>query len=282
MSGEKKQFVSEACHYYDRNRNPVYEVAKKDGKGTTPTTIKHAREQGLLPSVTTILASIAKPAITNWMINQYLIAVKENSLLAAHCADYEVFKDEITKIVEPRLSAGSTAGTEIHAAIGSLFLPAEIDEKYRAIVANVSNMLTNDYGGEYEWQYENVFVNIEKGYAGKIDLLITTSEGKKVLIDFKTTGGDNFKYAVKKPHDEYGMQAFAYDAGIDFKADEVCNIIINRDTGETAKYIYQKAERERYVRMFDSLLEFWKLKNDYRPENFLAVLNKEGKICTEK
>ena len=60
-------------HYYNKQGESCHEVVGKNGK-VRPTTIRDARQLGLVPSVTTIMDIQAKPALIQWVQNQILEA----------------------------------------------------------------------------------------------------------------------------------------------------------------------------------------------------------------
>ena len=66
-------WANSSGHYYYRDGTPAYTVIGKNGKERA-TTLRDARAEGLLPSVTTILQVVAKPGLVNWMIDQAVLA----------------------------------------------------------------------------------------------------------------------------------------------------------------------------------------------------------------
>ena len=74
MEIENQKIGSESGHWYDGN-GLVTAVPRSDGKGMTDRiTIIHARKLGLVPSVTSILKIVDKPALTAWKINEHIRA----------------------------------------------------------------------------------------------------------------------------------------------------------------------------------------------------------------
>ena len=58
-------------HWYDRQGNPRYEVQGK--LGPKPTTLREARKEGWVPSVSTVWGDIvAKPMLNKWMQNELM------------------------------------------------------------------------------------------------------------------------------------------------------------------------------------------------------------------
>ena len=53
-------------------------MLKKDGEGTRATTLADARKLGLLPSVTSIIGVLDKPALSNWKMDRAALAAVAN------------------------------------------------------------------------------------------------------------------------------------------------------------------------------------------------------------
>ena len=65
------KFKSESGHWYSQDGEPMYTIIGANGKERN-TTLRDAKSLGLVPSVTTIIGTIAKPALENWKIDQAL------------------------------------------------------------------------------------------------------------------------------------------------------------------------------------------------------------------
>ena len=68
---EYNKFTAESGHWYTREGEPMYTIIGANGKERN-TTLRDAKKEGLVPSVTTILSMIAKPSLENWKIDQAL------------------------------------------------------------------------------------------------------------------------------------------------------------------------------------------------------------------
>src|SRR6056300_705776 len=67
--------ATESGHWYEKDGTPAYKVPMaKDPNKMRNTTLRDAKKLGLLPSVTTIIKEAAKPGLTNWIINQNIMA----------------------------------------------------------------------------------------------------------------------------------------------------------------------------------------------------------------
>ena len=69
----KEPRASESNHWYTRDGVPRYTVVGANGKERN-TTLRDARKEGLIPSVTTVLNVAAKPALNQWLQRQVLLA----------------------------------------------------------------------------------------------------------------------------------------------------------------------------------------------------------------
>ncbi len=185
-----------SAHWYNpKSAAPVFEVPKKDGKGTKKTTVKEAREMGLVPSVTTILRVLDKPELTNWRISKAIEASLELKQLPE-----ESNEDFINRIIDKAEEQSTTAkdfGIKTHEAI-----EAYID-KGEALNPAIAQILSKFNTFKSECSYSNELV------AGTIDITCLDSLGTPVLIDVKTQKSTpDKKFNV---YDDYILQLAAYD-----------------------------------------------------------------------
>jgi len=110
---------SEASHFYLKDGTPFYEVPYKDPtKGMRKATLADARKVNALPSVTTILRILDKPALTRWLIEQAVLAVLTTPRLDGEVLD--VFIERVLLVTKSRTKkrdAAAELGTKIHAAM---------------------------------------------------------------------------------------------------------------------------------------------------------------------
>ena len=108
------KFTSEAGHWYDREGSPAYTIIGANGKERN-TTLRDAKKEGLVPSVTTVLNIVAKPSLENWKINKALEASIE-----LQQGEQESNDDFIYRCKTAQRDIGQSAaaqGTKIHALI---------------------------------------------------------------------------------------------------------------------------------------------------------------------
>ena len=237
-------FASQSGHWYDpKTGEPRYTYVNKKGE-TKNTTLREARKEGWVPSVTMILGLASKPALTNWMVDQGILAA-----LTTPRIDGEPEADYLSRIKRSSKEEASKAaerGTLIHGWVqkgfeGKKLLPPE-DEFY--ISASVT--LEKDCGRQM-WSSEKSFAR--DGFGGKCDL---HNEG--YVIDFKTTEKD---LATIKTWDEHGMQLGAYRYGLGVEGAKCGILYIHVQTAESKLIWIDEPELQKGFKCFQDLLSFW-------------------------
>ena len=245
------KFKSESGHWYTQEGDPMYTVIGANGKERN-TTLRDAKKDKLVPSVTTVLGMIAKPSLENWKINQAL-----NSAMTLEKDVLESVEEFAYRCKIDSKKIGQEAakkGTEIHAMIERGFLGEEETETYCVI----KNYLNDKFPDE-EWIAEASFC-ADLGYGGKIDLYSKSG----IFVDFKTKDNLEGKDPAKLVYDEHGMQLSAYAQGCGFEDVERVSIFIDReDTELIACHVWDKDTQKKHTEMFNSILNYWKLVKNY-------------------
>jgi len=238
---------TESGHWYDKEGEPRYTIVGVNGKERN-TTLRDAKKEGYVPSVTSILNIIAKPSLENWKITQALEAslkVDQNDL------------EYINKCKYAGREVGMKAakqGTKIHALIEKGFLGKSKNKTYKVI----KNFLDNKFPNE-EWIAEDSFCS-DLGYGGKIDLYSKSG----IFVDFKTKDNLEGKDPDRLVYDEHGMQLSAYAQGCKFKNPIRVSIFVDRANTELiACHVWDKETHEKHKEMFNSILKYWQLVKNY-------------------
>ena len=238
---------TESGHWYDKEGEPRYTIVGVNGKERN-TTLRDAKKEGYVPSVTSILNIIAKPSLENWKITQALEAslkVDQNDL------------EYINKCKYAGREVGMKAakqGTKIHALIEKGFLGKSKNKTYKVI----KNFLDNKFPNE-EWIAEDSFCS-DLGYGGKIDLYSKSG----IFVDFKTKDNLEGKDPDRLVYDEHGMQLSAYAQGCKFKNPIRVSIFVDRANTELiACHVWNKETHEKHKEMFNSILKYWQLVKNY-------------------
>jgi len=250
--------ASESNHWYTRDGIPQYTVTGKNGRERN-TTLRDARTMDLVPSVTTVLAVAAKPALVAWMQTQVLMAA-----LTSTRREGEDEKSYIDRIIQDSKQQGRDAadkGTAIHTAIESFF-EGRYHEEYPEHTQGCVRALEAHFG-RIGWIAERSFGH-ELGFAGKCDLHAPNSVIEGGLVaDVKTKDFSDESEVVG--YDDHLMQLSAYRVGLGIPNARCANIFVSRTTPGLCKIIeWSEDDLKRGWEMFYALLQFWQLKNKYK------------------
>jgi len=250
-----KKFKSESGHWYTKEGEPMYTIVGANGKERN-TNLRDAKSLGLVPSVTTVIAMIAKPSLENWKINQAL-----NSALSLERYEDESSESFSYRCREDSQKIGMRAskeGTKIHAQIEKGFLGKTKTKPYRAI----KKWLDSEFPSE-EWIAEDSFC-ADEGYGGKIDLYSKSG----IFVDFKTKDNLLGKDPSRLVYDEHGMQLSAYAQGCGFDNPQRVSIFVDRaDTSLISCHVWDEESHDKHLQMFNSILTYWKFSKNYFPIN---------------
>lgn len=254
-----------SSHYYFRDGKPCYEVPYSDpSKGMRKTTLADARKLNLLPSSTTILSILRKPALEAWLVEQACNSLMTDPALfsvcecpSCHRPATETIDGYVTRVLhsekqqEREGQIARDLGTEIHAAIESALAGNEVPEPMRVYVAPVLTALE---------QFGTVKVSehiiIGDGYAGKLDALFEL-DGVKTVVDFKTT--KNLPKNGSYPEHRCQLASYAKAVG----ATQTANIYISTtEPGKIAVFINPPPEPD--YEAFMHIFAVWKWQNNWK------------------
>ena len=252
-------FASQAGHWYAPTGEPAYTVIGANGK-ERPTTIRDARKLGLLPSVTTICQLEAKPALTNWKIQQALLSAMTLPRVEGESDDS--FMARALNDSKQQAINAAARGTEIHGALERAAANLGVPVSHTEIVRPVMEWLRVNFAG-YTWSPERSFAGT--GFAGKIDLHgVSQSGNDAVVIDFKIKAGIAAKSVLA--YDEHITQLAAYAYGIGAPIGRCINLFIDADVpGLIVPKEWTTEERDRGWLAFGCLLRLWQIRKGYAP-----------------
>jgi len=249
------KFTSESGHWYTQEGEPMYTLIGANGKERN-TTLRDAKSLGLVPSVTTILGMVAKPALENWKLTQAI-----TSAINLDKKDNESIDSYIYRCKSDAKNIGITAakeGTKIHGQIETGFLGGKKTKPYKII----KKWLDENFPEHNDWIAEDSFC-ASQGYGGKIDLY-----SNNVFIDFKTKDNLEGKDPAKLVYDEHGMQLSAYGQGMGIDYPTRVSIFIDRkDTSIILFHIWDLESHNKHIEMFNSILKYWQLVKNYEWDN---------------
>lgn len=247
-----KQHSSESTHYYTRSGEPMYTVIGKTTGSPRPTTVRDAKELGLVPSVTTILNIAAKPGLNVWLQEQAILAA-----LTLPRGENEPESAWLKRVVQDSKAQARDAadrGTEIHAAVQAFYEGKEASA-YPIHVQTCTRAIEGHYGAK-NWVAERSFAH-ELGFGGKVDL-----HCEDIVIDIKTKDFEDAGKVV--PYEENLMQLSAYRVGLGIPEARCANVFISRTNPDVvAVKEWAQEDLARGWSMFTALLSFWQHKNQY-------------------
>lgn len=242
-----KDYAAESTHWYTKLGEPAYQIIGKNGNKRN-TNVKDAREHGLVPSVTTIIGQLAKPALDRWKSEQLLLAA-----LTLPRGENEAESDWLERVMSDSRSTGKEAaerGNRMHGVLENFYRRKEIGIlPFYAI--EVDRTITAHFGAQ-QWASEASFAH-PSGFGGKIDL-----NGSNVVIDFKSKVGDVNKI---KPYHEQLMQLAAYRVGLGMPTARCANVYFN-EQGHVNLIEHNPDDLEDAFSCFQFLLQFYKIKNN--------------------
>ena len=255
-------------HWYDREGNPQHFMPSKNGK-LRASTLRDARKNGWMPSVTSVLDILAKPGLDQWKINK-AVSSAMNLQRYAEETDTEYSK-RILINSRKETEVAAQRGTRIHGMLERAFKQEEEPKGDDEAIFNSVKSLLDINCGEQEWKSEVTFSEPKLGYGGMVDLI-----SDEWAIDFKTKefGVDHKQLA----YDSMAYQLMAYavtgveksylDTG-EATVRRMANIFISAtDPGLTVFHEWSKENFERYWEIFSSSLTLWKNIKQYWPEKY--------------
>lgn len=235
-------------HWYAQDGTPCHY------QGDRPTNLRDARKQGLVPSVSTVLSILAKPALVQWQIRQAVLAALT---LPRGDDDEDTFLRRIVQDGRREAEEAARDGTAIHQAIEASFAGERVPEAYRPHVAGVRRMLEDNYPGVTDWVIERSFAH-PAGFGGKVDLY---SPSARLIGDHKSS---SITSAVdKKLAWDQHWQLGGYSLGLEMPDARGFNLFVSRtEPGYVVFHEWEPHKMDEGRAVFLAALELWKrLKN---------------------
>ena len=250
-----QEIKSESGHWYDKSGNPAYTTIGKNGRERA-TTLRDAKVLGLLPSVTTILSTAAKPGLQRWLQNQAILAA-----LTLPRKENEPEEDYLDRVLNDSKAQGRDAadrGTAIHGVLESFF-DGILLEAVPEYCRNAENALKVAFGNRL-WIPEKS-ASHELGFAGKVDLHAKGDKVKGipgVVCDFKTK-----EIPLEKvvPYEDHIMQIAAYRELLGLSDARCAIMFVNGLTNEVKLCEIEEAELQKGLKCFFHLLRFYQIKS---------------------
>ena len=245
-------------HWYDTSGLAAHK--QPDGRNTT---LRHARRQNLLPSVTTIIGQLEKPQLTKWKADKCIASAYERPPREGETVrDYQnrihqSLKDEQTEILD--------FGTRIHKAIedvnNNTFDGTQSPELFPFVEPFIRWSMNRL---KQVTAVEKTVVNPQHGYGGTVDLYcVLHGENRPItIVDYKT---QNVKNGKVNFYESWGYQLAAYRKC--FKPVPQCvSLVINsNEPSEVVEKVWTAKELQSSWRIFSRLCRIWQDIRNYYP-----------------
>ena len=197
-------------HWYLRDGRPFHEIAKRDGSGNRATTLADARKVLALPSVTNVLGVMAKPGLDAWKIEQGIMAALTLPRLVDEPLD--LFARRVVADMGEQVEKAADFGTAIHAACEVYAVNKEVPTDLKLWLFLERWVRWFDANVERIDCIEQEFVNLEHGYAGRVDMIAKLKDIGWAVVDFKTQKIKRTAKGERKPafYETWPLQLEAY------------------------------------------------------------------------
>jgi len=254
-------------HWYEGKTG---KPAHWEGKGGKSTTLREARVEGLLPSVSGIQGITNKPRLNNWWQKQVAIMTATIVASEAHASsDVNTWTlsdlgsgwtKRVIKAVKDEVSKTADAGSDIHDKLEHY--PNVPDEYFNICYGVYDNIFQQTEIELEDWIHEQTFANTEHFYGGMCDL-----HNEFWVIDFKTKDGD---VSEQKGWPDQSMQLHAYAHGLKIPDARLANVFITRDRDlwddpQKAVKFYEHKNDPLVFQKFIQLCRYWQLDKKYGP-----------------
>lgn len=255
--------TSEAAHWYSKTGEPYHTVIGKSTGRPRPTTLADARKLGLVPSVTTVLRLLNKPALNDWKMEQACLAVMTAPRLPGEELDAFVERVLHTEEQHKQEAAGAAdRGTAIHNAVASLVAGNKLgdDEEWALEFAESPYMYMV---GQCNKILGTEVILCGEGFAGKTDFIGDCGD-YDIIVDWKSSK----KLPDKASWPEHVLQLSAYAKAHNMKTGRpvrTANCYISSITAGLYMFFNNPSWEETYEQGFAPLLKYWRYSTQYYP-----------------
>jgi hypothetical protein len=247
----------EGGHWYRRDGSPCYEVPTKGG-GLRPVNLRWDRGLMLVPSVTTVLKIVDKPALNKWIRRQTALAALTLPRLPDESDD--AFLDRVDEDAAAQAKAAAEEGTRVHDALECHYKGRAVPDQYKPHCVGVAALIAETFPDVTDWVAEASFAH-EAGFGGKVDL---HSPSTGIVVDFKGKDGD-FSDGKKLAFDQH-WQLGAYQRGLQLRRAQCANVFFSRTHPGLARiHVWTADQIDTGAAIFGRALNLWKLLKGYDP-----------------
>ena len=253
---------AENSHYYTRTGDPVHG------------NLRDARKAGAYPSVTNYLGVVAKPGLDNWKQETAILQSLTLPKLDGE-ADLD-FAKRVVAASRGELEAAADRGTYVHTLAEIIGVdgppPTDLRPGFEPHWKNLCEWFKKVHKTHAA---EQVLVNEDVGYAGRVDLIaeIVATDGPRIeVIDFKTRkfkkDKKNNEKADSYSTDLYQLAAYAF---AQFEEPVWCrNVYIDPFTGAICEKNWSPEEVSEAFDVFQAICVIWRAEKKYDPREVVV------------
>lgn len=263
---ENKSYATEGSRWYSQDGKSVEDVIGKNGNLRKPT-IRDARKEGWIPSVTSILQIMAKPELENWKMKEVAKFCAETQFIGEK-EDKAEWAGWVVDQAKELMSRARDTGSDVHGEIDRMLL-----RKQDGTLATEYPMSEHAHAAKnalfelgiwtQRFAIETPFCH--GGIAGKVDLkAVPDSLRDAWIVDWKTTSR-TMEDGKCPDYDEYCAQLAAYSIGNFGELVPCYNVFLS--TSKPGNYLIRKWEKEELDRgwhIYATCRTLWQLKNNYQ------------------
>jgi hypothetical protein len=244
-------------HWYTADGESAHTIMGKNGNFRN-TTVADARKMLLYPSVTSILSILDKPQLTNWKIEQAIMA----SLPKEENETLEDYARRVVKDSKESTTKAAEHGTKMHIELENVLLgrPISRDETLAPFIKTFKDWAEANVEKTY-W-CEKALVGA--GYAGRCDAYVKLKGIGDAIIDLKNRKV-NPKYSPFYETSDC-PQLWAYrTASENPKAACVSIVLASNDSSKLMTRVWEDDELYQAGIAFNALLRVWAWVKGYTP-----------------
>lgn len=248
-------FFGEIMHFYTKEAEPRHFVEMKTRPGELrPTRVSDAKKEKWLPSVTTVLDVLGKPALINWKIDQHLIQAHG----MPHGYGLDEYISEVKMRTENQMDKAPQAGTDLHNLMEEYWLKREesSSEAHRVCYPVYEKIIshTGYLPAEPEVKFSHPL-----GFAGMTDLVMAAAT--EWVIDYKTKQtADKFKPG-KMAYPDHSRQLAAYRNGLRMPKARCANVFVCLEDGQIDFHEHKEEDLQKGWETFKDCLRIWQREN---------------------
>ncbi len=236
-------------------------------------TLGDARKVLALPSVTNVLGVLAKPGLDAWKIEQGILSAL--TLPRRPGEELGDFAHRVVQDMGEQVEKAADFGSAIHAACEVYALNKQFPQDIRLLAFMESWFRWFDENVERVASVEQVFVNHEHGYAGRVDMVALVKGVGWAVVDFKTQKVKRTPQGAAKPafYETWPLQLAAYRQAVRAGGAKdirgiVSVVIDSAQPGPVHTKVWGLGGlggEDEYFEAFRAALELWKYVKDYDP-----------------